>query len=92
MPINLMKETDKSIEWLQELINILAPDIYEGFGWITMVDEQGSYYIEFSSSCYLDHTIRLIRDHFEKADFSDVPRVHTGTFNYDTGKWEGGDT
>jgi hypothetical protein len=75
-------KAEESVDWLQGLVNILAPDIKEG-------DEQGSYYIEFSSCCYLDHTIRLIRDHFEKADFSNVPRVHTGTFNYDTNEWEG---
>jgi len=84
MPINMMTNAEESVQWLQELLDILHMDAYNRDG-----EKSTDYKIEFSSCCYLDHTIRLIRDHFEKADFSDVPRVHTGTFNYDTGEWEG---
>ena len=89
MPINLAKETDKSVQWLQELLDILRLDTYLVDEYTHELEKVGMLLIEFSSCCYLDHTIRLIRDHFEKADFSGVPRVHTGTFNYDTGEWEG---
>lgn len=89
MPTNLMTDAEKAVEWLQELIDILSLDLYVDRGGEDLERLPGDkYYIEFSGCCYLNHTIRLIRDHFEKADFSGVPRVHTGTFNYDTGKWE----
>ena len=86
MPINLMKDTEKSVWWLQELLDILRMDAYVVDN-TRKLEKANMLLLEFSSCYHLDHTIRLIRDHIEKADFSDVPRVHTGTFNYETNKW-----
>ncbi len=81
------------MEWLQKLIAILQPDLYEvtsnGLETDFEANPVGKLSIEFSSHCYLEHTIRLVRDHIRDFDWSSVPEVHTGTFSYDTGEWEG---
>jgi hypothetical protein len=73
---NLFKWPDVSrdptddVEWLQKLVDILRLDLYEetSNGLETDFDLQpvGKLVLEFSGCCYLDHTMRLVKEHIQE--------------------------
>ncbi len=77
------------VKWLQELVDILRPDLYQADEYSPAFEPVNQLEIEFSGCCYLDHTMRLVRDHVRKYDFSSIPEFHGDdeTFDYDKNVW-----